>query len=312
VVHRYQKSIGRQLGLNFLYKSSDRKEYEMQRFFNSIEYIEEHLYDKISVHEIAASSHYSTYHYSRVFKALVGDTPKEYLRKRRMTLAAKRLLTEDVGILELALECQFDSQEAFTRAFKALFNMTPAQYRKINEPFRLLYKKPFSEEDMDFLQNRISMEPEIIQHPAMKVVGIATPYDDGDLSLPKLWSAFRPYRDNIPNRIGEDFFGIYESYEESDENTTFVYICSAQVNNFDQVPKGMITRELAEHTYARFTHTGPLTELQETLSYIWGSWLPKSGYEYAEKPDFELLPAGFNGADKNSKLYLNIPVRKTA
>lgn len=130
----------------------------MQRYFKSIEYIENHLGDKISVHDIAAASHYSTYHYNRVFKALVGDTPKEYLRKRRLTLAAKRLLTEEVGILEIALECQFDSQEAFTRAFKALFNMTPAQYRKINEPFRLLYKKPFGQNDLDFLKSSIKTQ----------------------------------------------------------------------------------------------------------------------------------------------------------
>ena len=284
----------------------------MERFFKSIEYIEQHLYDKISVHEIATASHYSTYHYSRVFKAMVGDTPKEYLRKRRLTLAAKRLLTEEVGILDLALDCQFDSQEAFTRAFKALFNMTPAQYRKINEPFRLLYKKPFSEADLDYLQNNISMAPEIVQHPAMKIVGIATQYDDGDLSLPKLWSAFRPYRDSIPNRVGSDFFGIYESYEESDDTTTFVYICSAEVANFDDVPDGMITRELEAQTYARFTHIGPIANLEETLRYIWGSWLPKSDYEYTEKPDFELLPAGFNDADPNNKLYLNIPIKPKA
>lgn len=282
----------------------------MQRFFKSIEYIEQHLYDKISVHEIAAASHYSTYHYSRVFKALVGDTPKEYLRKRRLTLAAKRLLTEDVGILELAIDCQFDSQEAFTRAFKALFNMTPAQYRKINEPFRLLYKKPFSEDDMDFLQHGITMEPDIVEQPAMKIVGIATQYDDGDLSLPKLWSAFRPYRDSIPNRVGSDFFGIYECYEEDDDNTRFVYICSAQVENFDDVPDGLITRELDAQTYARFTHTGPIARLEDTLRYIWGSWLPKSDYQYANKPDFELLPAGFNDADPNNKIYLNIPVTR--
>ena len=284
----------------------------MQRFFKSIEYIEQHLYDKVSVHEIAAASHYSTYHYSRVFRALVGDTPKEYLRKRRLTLAAKRLLTDEVGILELAMDCQFDSQEAFTRAFKAQFNMTPAKYRKINEPFRLLYKKPFCEEDMDFLQNRISMEPDIIQQPAMKIVGIATQYEDGDLSLPKLWSAFRPYRDNIPNRVGSDFFGIYESYEESGDKTTFVYICSAQVSNFNDVPSGMITRELEAQTYARFTHVGPITQLEDTLRYIWGSWLPKSDYEYADKPDFELLPAGFNNVDPENKIYLNIPVKARA
>lgn len=280
----------------------------MQRFFKSIEFIEENLHDKISVHEIAAASHYSTYHYSRVFRALVGDTPKEYLRKRRLTLAAKRLLTEDVGVLDLALDCQFDSQEAFTRAFKALFSITPAQYRKINEPFRLLYRKPFNEADMDFLQSVISMEPEIIKQPAMKVVGIASQYNDGDLSLPKLWSAFRPYRDNIPNRVGSDFFGIYENYEESEDQTTFVYICSARVANFDDVPDGLITRELDAQTYARFTHMGPLAKLEDTLRYIWGSWLPKSNYEYAEKPDFELLPAGFDDSSPNNRLYLNIPI----
>ncbi|REL25857.1 AraC family transcriptional regulator [Thalassotalea euphylliae] len=280
----------------------------MQRFFNSIDYIEQHLDEKISVHQIAAAAHYSTYHYSRVFKALVGDTPKEYLRKRRLTMAARRLLTEEVGILELALDCQFDSQEAFTRAFKAQFNITPAQYRKINEPFRLLYKQPFSESELDYLQNNLTMAPEIIDQPAMKIVGIASQYDDGALSLPKLWSAFAPYRNSIPNRVGTDFFGIYEAYEETEDNTTFVYICAAQVANFGEVPEGMITRELSAQRYARFTHIGPLAKLEDTLRYIWGSWLPKSDYEYAEKPDFELLPASFNDADPNNKIYLNIPI----
>lgn len=284
----------------------------MDRFFNSIEFIEANLDKKISVHEIASAAHYSTYHYSRVFKALVGDTPKEYLRKRRLTLAAKRLLTDDVGILDLALDCQFDSQEAFTRAFKALFDMTPAQYRKINEPFRLLYKKPFGPDDLAFLQNNISMEPELLEKPAMKIVGIANEYEDGDLSLPKLWSGFRPYRDKIPNRIGDHFFGIYENYQETEDSTRFVYICSAQVANFDDVPEGMITRELDAQTYAQFTHIGPIANIEETLRYIWGSWLPKSKYEYADKPDFELLPGGFNDADPNNKVYLNIPVKLKA
>ncbi|WP_201778297.1 helix-turn-helix transcriptional regulator [Thalassomonas viridans] len=114
----------------------------MQRFFKSIDFIEQHLYDKISVHEVAAASHYSTYHFSRIFKALVGDTPKEYLRKRRLTVAAKRLLGEDIGILELALECQFDSQEAFTRAFKGLFNITPAPVPQTKRSFQIAVQRP--------------------------------------------------------------------------------------------------------------------------------------------------------------------------
>lgn len=209
---------------------------------------------------------------------MVGDTPKEYLRKRRLTVAAQRLLTEEVGILQLALECQFDSQEAFTRAFKALFNITPAQYHKINEPFRLLYKKPLNAENLDFLQQRLSMEPEIIDRPALKLVGIPRQYDDGDLDLVTLWQAFAPHRELIQNRIDGHFVGLYESYSETEHSTEFCYICSAPVSEFGELTPGMVRRELDAQRYTRFTHRGPISELEQTLSYIWGSWLPKSDY----------------------------------
>ena len=280
----------------------------MQRFFKSIDFIEQHLYDKISVHEVAAASHYSTYHFSRIFKALVGDTPKEYLRKRRLTVAAKRLLSEDIGVLDLALDCQFDSQEAFTRAFKDLFNITPAQYRKQNDPFRLLYKDQFSPHMLHFLQNELSMEPEIITRPAVKLVGIANEYDNRDLSLPKLWSGFRPYRDVIKNRTGDESFGLYEAYEEDGEDVKFTYVCCAPVNNWDDVPEGMITRELPEQLYAKFIHKGSIADLDKTLKYIWGSWLPKSNYDYEEKPDFELYPPNYNVMDPNCQMAIHIPI----
>ncbi|WP_461536294.1 AraC family transcriptional regulator [Spongorhabdus nitratireducens] len=283
----------------------------MQRFFKSIDFVEQHLFEKISVHEIAAASHYSTYHFSRIFKALVGDTPKEYLRKRRLTVAATKLLSDDINILDLALACQFDSQEAFTRAFKAQFNMTPAQYRKARDPFRLLYKDQFSPHMLNYLQNDISMEPEIFIRPATKLVGISQQYDDSDLNLPRLWSAFGPYRGKIPNQVSPEFFGIYEQYQEEDDRVTFSYICSVAVTNFDDVPEGMITRELPEQMYARFTHRGAVADLEKTLKYIWGSWLPKSHYDYVEKPDFELYGNKFNVENPNSsdsEIYLHIPV----
>lgn len=281
----------------------------MQRFFNSIEFIEQHMYEKISVQQVAAASFYSTYHFSRIFKALVGDTPKEYIRKRRLTVAAKRLLSEDIGILELAMDCQFDSQEAFTRAFKDLFNITPAQYRKQNDPFRLLYKDQFSPHMLHFLQNELSMEPEIVTRPAVKLVGISQQYDNADLSLAKLWSAFRPYRDLIEHRVDDASFGIYESYEEDGDEVKFNYVCCASVSDFKKVPEGMITRELPEQLYAKFVHKGSIANLDKTLKYIWGSWLPKSHYEYMEKPDFELYPPGYNVMDPNSEMAIHIPIQ---
>jgi len=222
------------------------------------------------------------------------------------------LLSEDIGILELALDCQFDSQEAFTRAFKALFNITPAQYRKQKDPFRLLYKDQFSPNMLHFLQNELSMEPEILTRSSVKLVGIAQQYDSAELSLPKLWAAFRPYRDKIKNRIGEESFGIYEAYEErggESEEVIFRYVCCAPVANFNHVPEGMITRELPEQMYAKFIHRGSISTLEQTLKYIWGSWLPKSDFDYVERPDFELYPPNYNVADAKAEMALHIPVQ---
>lgn len=143
----------------------------------------------------------------------------------------------------------------------------------------------------------------------MKLVGVAATYDNSDLSLPTLWKAFAPYRDNIPNRVGDNCFGIYESYEEDGDDVTFSYVCTVQVSNFDDVPEGMTAREIPEQLYAKFTHTGPVSNLDQTLKYIWGSWLPKSNYEYEEKPDFELYRSGFDNNDPKNELYLHIPIR---
>ncbi|WDE08500.1 AraC family transcriptional regulator [Thalassomonas viridans] len=282
----------------------------MERFFKSIEFVERNLYDKFTIHEMAAASHYSSYHFSRIFKALVGDTPKQYVRKRRLTVAAKRLLTEDISIFDLAIDCMFDSQEAFTRAFKDLFNITPGQYRKQNDPFRLLYQDQFSPNMLHHLQYKLSMEPMILTQPAMKIVGIASEYREDDLDLFRLWSAFAPYKDKIPNQVGENVFGIYDSYQEQDDEVKFCYICAAEVANFDDVPQGMITREIPEQLYARFIHKGLIAELDKTLKYIWGSWLPDSPYEYVEKPDFELYTpnASCGEPDEDKTVYLHIPV----
>lgn len=260
----------------------------MERLFESINYIESRIYDPISIHDIAKASHYSTYHFCRMFRALVGDSPKEYLRKRRLTIAAGRLLKEKIGILDIALDCQFESQEAFTRSFKQLFKITPGQYRKKADPFKLIYKDQFSPQMLHHLQNRIDMEPEIITRSEIKAVGVAGQYNEEHLDYVKLWSAFMPFFDRITNRVGTNIFGIYEEYNEGDDGVGFTYICAAEVENFDDVPEGMTTRIIPEHLYAVFKHKGKASTLPETLKYIWGSWLPKSNYEYVEKPDFEL------------------------
>lgn len=61
---------------------------------------------------------------------MVGDSPKEYLRKKKLTIAADRLVKGETSILDIALDCQFESHAAFTRSFKQFFKITPEQYRE--------------------------------------------------------------------------------------------------------------------------------------------------------------------------------------
>ncbi|VUD69109.1 Right origin-binding protein [Thalassocella blandensis] len=111
----------------------------MERIFRSVDFIEGNLYEDISIQDIACASNLSTHHFCRKFKCCFGESPVVYLRKRRMTLAAKALIEEKEEILSIALNLQFNSQEAFTRAFKAHFNRTPARYRKMGDALSFLF-----------------------------------------------------------------------------------------------------------------------------------------------------------------------------
>jgi len=186
--------------------------------------------------------------------------------------------------------------------------MSPERYRERADPFRLLYKDQFSPHMLHHLQNRLVMEPEIVTRREAKVIGVARRYQEEDLNIETLWSAFRPNVCRITNRVGNDAFGIYEEYQESADSVGFSYICSVQVTEFDDVPEGMITRIIPAHLYAVFRHKGPMSFLPETLKYIWGSWLPKSDYEYVEKPDFELYAPGTQPEDPDKVLFLHIPI----
>lgn len=96
----------------------------------AIEFIEKNLLTPFSLDDVAAAEGLSTYHLHRVFTATFGHSIKTYVRKRRLTEAARLLRTTTRGVLDIALECQFESQASFTRAFRALFNQPPASFRR--------------------------------------------------------------------------------------------------------------------------------------------------------------------------------------
>lgn len=106
-------------------------------------YIESHLQDDIDLSSIAKEAGYSLYHFHRIFKGVVGDSIKDYIRKRRITEAAKELVGTNRSIVEIGISYGYESREAFSRAFEKVYGRNPSEVRRDN----LLY---FIREPMNF------------------------------------------------------------------------------------------------------------------------------------------------------------------
>lgn len=100
----------------------------------AIDYIEDHLTEKLDLDVIASAVHYSKYHLHRVFSKTVGLTLHEYRNRRQLTEAAKLLVFSEGPILDIALLAGYERQQAFTTAFSAMYKQSPSQYRE-NEKF---------------------------------------------------------------------------------------------------------------------------------------------------------------------------------
>lgn len=98
---------------------------------DSVSYIERHLSDKLSLDVLACQAGFSKYHFLRIFERQTGAGLWEYIQSRKIAKAARLLLTTGLPIMEITLLCRFDSQEAFTRAFKNIYALPPGKYRRI-------------------------------------------------------------------------------------------------------------------------------------------------------------------------------------
>lgn len=123
----------------------------------AIRYIEDHLDKKLDLETVASALHYSKYHLHRIFTKIVGLTVHEYVQRRQLTEAAKLLVFSKRSIMEIALSSGYESQQAFTSSFKAMYKMTPAEFRTAEEFYPLQLEIHLSKEPMkmDFTKDDI-------------------------------------------------------------------------------------------------------------------------------------------------------------
>lgn len=131
-----------------------------------IKFIEENLEKDLSQSVLAEKSGYSKFHLHRIFKSEVGMSASEYVRHRRIATSSALLLYTEIPILDIAFEFQFNSQEAFSRSFKDVYNLSPGKYRK------LMSKTIIKQEDLK-MENQSNVKGWILSgsHPFNYKIG---------------------------------------------------------------------------------------------------------------------------------------------
>lgn len=137
-------------------------------------YISEHIADEITLADLARSASFSPWYAHRLFRELTGVSPADYIRKLRLTEAAKRLKNEKCRITDIAMELGFESVDGFTRAFTREFGMTPREYKLRPVPISLFI--PYGVKFKELMKENISMENvrnvfiQLIRKPERKVI----------------------------------------------------------------------------------------------------------------------------------------------
>jgi AraC family transcriptional regulator len=234
---------------------------------------------ELELREVSRAAGMSHWHFLRIFKALTGETLMRYVRRRRLSNAARILLeeTDRVRLIELALKAGFESLASFTRAFKARFEMTPGRFRTAR-PENFVPKARSSADYLRHLSGGVSLEPELVDLPAMRLVGLQSCIYGSDSEknnvadhLPGLWADFLARLPEVPDHERGVAYGLIDQVAVDDERLNYW----AGVMSAGPIPEGMVEVIVPPRRVARFTHQGPVLALDHTVNYIYSTWPPR-------------------------------------
>ncbi|MCU6793786.1 AraC family transcriptional regulator [Paenibacillus sp. WQ 127069] len=277
----------------------------------AIAYIEDHLIEKTTAEEIAEWVGYSPYHFHRIFQSVTRNTVSDYIRRRRLTHAAYDLFHSDLRIVEIAIKYQFESQEAFTRAFQKMFAISPGRFRKQTNMkdtlFRTMEKKALDETGMRHLLYGVTLDPLIINKEKRYLVGMEL-RGLNSREIGKLWSSFRQRVAEIERRRDPEST-FYALIMLTGVQWEVSYTACVEVSEEGQIPEGMVNKVLPTATYAVFTHRGSLDRITDTFYYIYNTWLPKSGRTRTNDPEFVRYDHRYLGpTNDDSEFDIYIPI----
>ena len=270
----------------------------------AIWFIEGHFSETITLDDIASSAGLSRFYMSRAFAAVTGWSASSYLRGRRLSEAARILGAGAPDILCVALEAGYNSHEAFTRAFREQFGMTPEQVRAQGHVDNIPLVEAIK---MDESLIVALEEPRRVEGRPLLIAGIGARYDcESSKAIPSQWQHFAPHIGHVAGQIGDICYGVCCN---SDDESNFDYIAGVEVRDFSDVPETFSRIRIPAQTYLVFVHRDHISNIRSTFATIWGKYLPESGHDVADAPNFERYGPEFDPRTGDGGLEIWIPIR---
>lgn len=292
-----------------------------ERLNAAVAYIEDNLTGDIDTGAAAEKALCSPFHFQRMFYVVNGFTLGEYIRRRRLTLAATELSYTDGKVIDIALKYGYGSPDAFTRAFRQVHGITPQAAR---EPGVSLVAYPRVSFRIS-IRGGIDMDYRIIEKPAFDVVGKARKFTNANgqnlIDIPKFWDEVNGGEDGEDGETlfelnggqlgpltGGDGLGVCFDLNGAGD---FMYAIAVEKIG-DDVPAGCEVMRIPAATWAVVDITGPIPgALIAASRRIYAELLPATGYEHAGTPDFEVyFPGDSTSPDCHSQMW--VPVVKKA
>lgn len=280
----------------------------LTRLLNSLAWIEDHLEDHPASLEASRIAGMSPYHFHRLFKSMTGMAPGHYIRRRILTRAAKGLIETNIDILDAAIASGFESQAAFTRAFKDQFGVTPAQGRKTPGALEPQYQRTFTRDDIRFVADGgVTLAPDIVERPAFSVCGFQGEFGWCDTAaINALWLSFNQFLLDQKEPSYPVSYGVcIGTTEDIWMNPRLKYICGVEGLS-PHVKCAQVN--IPASTYAVFTHRGDLFDIQKTIAYIWQVWVPRMTHELSPTPEFESYDQSFDVKLLQGQVKIWIPI----
>lgn len=278
----------------------------IERLNQTINYIEEHLAEEIDYSKLAQIACCSTYHFQRMFTYMAGISLSEYIRRRRMSLAAIDLQDGKDKIVDIGLKYGYSSPTAFNRAFQSVHGVAPSMIKREGAIIKAYPPISFK----ITIKGAAEMNYRIEEKEAFRIVGVSSPLskeiENNFQIVPQMWqkASVDGTIEKLASMMNTQPMGLLGVSACNNEEEWKYFIAVSASAAIDHTLEEYL---VPASTWAVFAGSGTSQSIQELEQRIITEWLPTSGYEYANAPDIEVY---LNPDPNNAQYEVWIPVVK--